>query len=114
MPVHSSKLYRFTHQDLHHGLLGLFRVGGEFALVGMVIRGRLAAKEHPEDIRGIDLTDSARLVGEFIGDRLACYQPSQGGTAFANAWSPVANHEGNSNILMSVDGHAEGAKGNSS
>jgi hypothetical protein len=22
MPVNSSKLYRFTHQDLHHGLLG--------------------------------------------------------------------------------------------
>src|SRR5947208_2301232 len=58
--------------------IGLFRVGGEFALVGMVIRGRRAAKEHPENIRGIDLTDSARLVGELIGNRLARSQSGQG------------------------------------
>lgn len=52
-------------------LKGLFRVGGKFALVGMVILGRLATKEHPEDIRGIDLSDSAGLVGEFVGNRLS-------------------------------------------
>jgi hypothetical protein len=36
MPVNSSKLYRFTHQDLHHGLLGISALqGGEVQLMNV-------------------------------------------------------------------------------
>ena len=77
----------------------------------MVIRGCLAAKEDPEEIRRVDLPGTARLVGELIGNwlpptiraRAALPSPTRG------PLSPTTKATANS--LISIDSHAEGADG---
>src|SRR3979411_391491 len=89
-------------------------IGGEFALFGVVIPSCMAAKEHPKDIRRVDLPDVPVLANNLIGDRFAGNTSGQGSAPLANARAAIAHYEWHGNLLTPIDCHAESADGNPS
>jgi hypothetical protein len=95
-------------------LIRPLRIGGEIALLGVVISSCTAAEEYPEDIRCVDLPDVPVLARNLIGDRFAGDQSGQGTAPLANARAVIAHYKWHGNLLTPIDCHAESADGNPS